>query len=216
VNPLRDTDVVPALVAVALLLVWYVVLDLNLIAGIVLALLVYGIGRWVLVDGPRHRAKSTFADAQEQLRQLRQLSQNVTDPEVLRMVQVIDADVDRIIGFAFRRRQHIQTAQEVVDLYLQSTIDVLRRYQELQVNDVQSADSAMVEVRQVLPGIHQLLTKIWEDMHRADVVKLQTQTEQLRTLLAVGEANAPSAPSAPSAPGAPPPAQPPTGEVGPA
>jgi hypothetical protein len=184
----RDTDLLPALVAAVLLIVWYVALDLNLAIGIAVALVVYGLLRWVVVGAPRHRAKATFAEAQEHLRQLRQLSQGIKDPEVLRMVQVVDADVDRIIGFAFRRRQHVATAQQVVDLYLQSTIDVLRRYQELQVNQVRSADEAMVEVRQVLPGIHELLTKIWEDMHRDEVVELQTRTDQLRALLATGEA----------------------------
>lgn len=183
---LRDTDLVPGVVAVAVLLVVQFVLGLPLLAGLGIAAAVYLGVRLLLPDADpevapgvrRSELVNGLAAMEQRLVRVTQLGGGVVKPDVRRRVDSLIATSGRVIAHVREDPADLPVARPLLELYLDSTHSILSNYVRLSSRAVASAEAPLAKAEtEAVPLLEAKVTELYDQLQREEVVALSVDSE---------------------------------------
>lgn len=195
---LRDSDLVPGVVAVASLLGTTLGLELPVLAGLGIGAAVYAGVRFLMPDADpevapgvrRSRLEAGVADLSRHVAAVADLGGRVRDPEVRQRVDTIVATGQRIVTHVGEDPADLLVAQPLLTLYLESTTGILRNFVRLESRDVASARASLAKAEdEAVPLLEAKVTELYEHLQRDEVVALTVDSElvEFRTRGITGE-----------------------------
>jgi len=183
---LRDTDLVPGVVAVAALLVVQFVLGLPLLAGLGIAAAVYLGVRLLLPEADpevapgvrRSQLVNGLAALEQRLVRVTQLGGGVVKPDVRRRVDSLIATSGRVIAHLREVPADLLVARPLLELYLDSTAGILTNYVRLSSRPVASAEEPLSKAEnEAVPLLESKVTELYDQLQREEVVALSVDSE---------------------------------------
>lgn len=189
---LWKTDLIAGLGATALLLLGVFVLGLGPLLSVGLALLTYLGLRLVLpkpdrADEENAALEATLARCREKVTEIGQFAgwaefagKPPVEEQLLRIARVAGRILDAIGQDPNKR----QAAEPYLTEYLVPITDVLAQYVRLAGRKLALAQAELTEIEtQTLPLIERRLTRLYEQIHSADVASLELNTKMLEYTL---------------------------------
>ena len=183
---LRDSDIVPGAVAVAVLLLVQFLLDLPLLAGLGIAVAVYlGVRLLMPEEDPeiapgvrRSQLVTGLAAMEQRLVRVTQLGGGVVKPDVRQRVDSLIATSGRVIAHVRQDPADLPVARPLLELYLDSTAGILTNYVHLSSRPVASAEEPLAKVEtESVPLLEAKVTELYEQLQREEVVALSVDSE---------------------------------------
>lgn len=183
---LRDSDLVPGVVAVAVLLVVQFVLGLPLLAGLGIAAAVYLGVRLLLPDADpevapgvrRSQLVTGLAALEQRLVRVTQLGGGVVKPDVRRRVDSLIATSGRVIAHVREDPADLPVARPLLELYLDSTAAILTNYVHLSSRPVASAEEPLSKAEnEAVPLLESKVAELYDQLQREEVVALSVDSE---------------------------------------
>lgn len=185
---LRETDLVPGVAAAGGLLGATLGFGLPVVAGLGVAAGVY-LGVRLLMPAPdpevapgvtRSQLAAAVAGFEDRIGRVAALGGQVTKPPVRQRVDTLTATSRRVVTHVREDPADLLVAKPLLELYLDSTVEILTNYVRLFSRQVATAAEPLAKAEQeALPLLEGKVTELYEQLQRDEVVELTVDSELL-------------------------------------
>lgn len=189
---LLPSNIPAALVGGGLFLLTLLVLQLSLLLAIGISLAGYLIGGLLIFPAKpaieRERDElldQVLKDGHRKLARLNTLSKEIKKASIRQQTRALCEVAENIFDTVQTKPEHVRSAQQFSDYYLDTTLKIVRRYLELAEHKVHSNDvqHTVAKAETMLNNLHSAFEKQLSSLLHDDVVDLDTELAVLEETL---------------------------------
>lgn len=176
------------ILAAAVFLVFFFVLDIGLVPSLLVALAAYAAGFFFLfkVKKPEVLAgesslKAALEEGKRKLAEIQGLEKKIKKPSMVSQIKDIEGIIAKILAKIERDPSRLRLAHQFLNYYLESVINILNKYVELGAQNVEDEDikKSLAKVEAMLQTIRDAFDKQLGRLLSDDAMDLDAELETL-------------------------------------
>lgn len=187
---MKKKYIVSALVALLIFALTFIILDLNLILCIILGLLTYYATYLVLPNKKIDIEETKDTDeiieyGYMQIEQIKEVLEKIEDQEIRKNFKVVCEDVEKILKEIKSKPKKTRQIQNFISYYLPVSINILKKYDEVENQRLTSQDSKdfMTRVLNMSSKIKEATKNQLNSMYNEEIINTSADIKVFETML---------------------------------
>lgn len=189
---MKNASAISAIIGGAFFSVPYLALSVGLLPSLAIGVCAFGAGELILRDKEKHTLKEqnrslydTLNDAKEQNNKIKNMIIKIDDDKMRNNIKEITESITKIITTVENNPKKAKNMNNFFDYYLPVTLNILRRYDEIENQGLSSEESKkfMLQTQDMIQKINVAFKNQLSNLYKSDMVDTDAEMKVFETML---------------------------------